>query len=264
MDVQTAPQMVMTSQSPSINIGDTNKESIIKVVFNLDPHVVDWILNTFYDSHLEALEEKQMPVSVPNAEVYRCPKCNIDKKRELGPIKQYLFCSGTELSKHDKMYTVPVDWKPILSQAGLYYILGQVNASMNTNIATANFGKSENDVKNHASLEDRLKYNAFYLAFTMLSVIESGYKLYCSKWIDIEKKLHVVFSIGFDTNFLIHMTNNILSNFTKGKNMETLGKVLENKVSTETSATHHIDSPLGGQNKAKSTKEELAEMFHFR
>jgi|SRR5271157_118097 len=246
---------------PIINIAEASREGITKVIFTLDPKIVDWIANSFYDSHLEMSGDKPLAI-IPNVSAYQCPMCKQIIDRENAPGNTYLVCNGTKETPHTQAQTIPLNWHRILNQAGLYYLLGQVNAALNTNISTANFGTTTQDAKSNATLDDRLKDNAFGLSLSMLSTIIENAEMYITP--DARTKLNIIFSASFDLNFFLNMTNNILANFTKGKRMEMLNNVLENRIRTETEAHHYLDQSSQFQTQEnKSLKNRLEEMISF-
>ncbi len=256
-------------QSPTLNITEASREGLINVIFRLDPKIVDWVFNTFYDSHIEnrGTEDKPILDGVANSNFYKCPICEDLKNKDSSLLAQsYMICSGTLEKPHKSTYTQPVDWRPILKKAGLRYVLGQVNSALNTNIATGNFAGSDNDIKQKVSLEGRLRYLAWYQSYSMLAVVVGFPSLYVSDWVVDKRQLHSIFSMGFCTNFIIDMSNNILATMTKGKGMATVSKVLETKVSTEAQTHHEIDYqyPQGfAIAQKKSLSDRLGNIFNF-
>lgn len=253
----------------SINISEGSREGVINVLFKRDPKIPDWLLNTFYDSHaiFSGSEENPRIDSVPNSTFYQCPTCKAKKSTETNLTKAgYLICNGTEKRPHKPSSTYPLEWKPILKKAGLYYLLGQVNSSLNTNIATANLSVSDLDLKRKLSLEDRMRYIAWFLSYSMIAVIAGQYPSYVADWVIKENQLHVVFSVGFTTNFIVNMANNILANSTKGKGMAAAGRAMDTHVSTEAQTHHEIDYqyPQGALNyQRKSVGDKLGDIFNF-
>lgn len=258
---------LLSLQSPTLNITEASRDGVINVLFRLDPKIVDWVFNTFYDSYIENRGTEERPIinSVANSTYYECPICGQRKNKDASLLPQsFLSCSGTVKESHETAATIPLDWRPILKKAGLRYILGQVNSTLNTNIQTGNLSGSDQDAKKNMSLEGRLRYLAWYQSYSMVAVIVGYPSLYVADWVVKEKKLHQIFSMGFCTNFIIDMSNNILSAMTKGKNMATVSKVLETKVSTESNTHHNIeyDYPAGyAMAQKKSIGEKLGNIF---
>ena len=239
---------------------------MVNVMFKIDPNVVDGIFNTFGDSHLvnEGTQENPDLYAIPNSSTYQCPTCKLIKSVDRSQTKTYLRCNGKdEKTRHEEAFTNPVDFRPILKSPGIYYLLGQVRSSLNANIATANSSTSDSDTKKKITLEDRMKINAFSLASTGLAVIIGGYRTYCSDWIINEKKLHSVFSVGFQENYLINMTNNILSNLNKGKGMAAAGRAMDTKVDTTSHTSSEVVYPNQQSNRGsqQSTMDKLSNMF---
>ena len=256
-------------QSPTLNITEASREGLVNVIFRLDPKIVDYVFNTFYDSHIENRGTSENPIidGIANSTYYECPTCHDRKNRDTAIIAQsYQMCSGKMENPHTPISTYPIDWRPILKKAGLRFILGQVNIGLNTNVSTGNLSGADGDVKNKITLEERLRYLAWFQSYSMLAVIVGYPSLYVSDWVVEQKKLHNIFSMGFCTNFIVDMSYNILSNMTKGKNMATVSKVLETKVSTEANTHHDIayDYPQGfAMQQKKSLGQRLGDIFNF-
>ena len=259
----------LTLQSPSLNITEASREGLVNVIFKLDPKIVDWVFNTFYDSHIEnrGTEDKPIIDGVANSSYYECPVCHDIKNKDSSIIAQsYLVCNGISEKPHKTIGTFPIEWKPILKKAGLRFILGQVNSVLNTNIATGNLSGSDADAKQKITLEERLRYLAWYQSYSMIAVVVGFPSLYISDWVVEKRQMHSIFSMGFCTNFIIDMSNNILATMTKGKGMATVAKVLETKVSTEAQTHHEIDYqyPQGfAIAQKKSLGERLGNIFNF-
>lgn len=263
------PNQNLQLQSPTLNITEASREGLVNVIFKLDPKIIDYAFNTFYDSHIENRGTAENPIldGVANSTYYECPICYQRKNRDTALVSQaYQVCNGTIDEPHQAVSTYPIDWRPILKKAGLRFILGQINIALNANIATGNQSGSTGDEKNKTTLEERLRYLAWFQAYSALAVIVGYPSLYVSDWVITEKKLHHIFSMGFCTNFIIDMSVNIVSNLTKGKGMATVSKVLETKVSTEANTHHDIayDYPQGLQYKQqKSIGQRFSDMFSF-
>lgn len=258
-----------TIQSPTLNITEASREGLINVIFKLDPRILDWTFNTFGDSHIEnhGTDENPKLVGVANSTIYECPVCHSKKDKDTSVMSQmYTTCSGTKESPHAIQTTVPVDWYPILKNAGLRYILGQINSAINTNIATGNLSGTTADMKNKMTFEERLRYLSWYQSYTMLCVIVGYPSLYISDWVINKKQLNSIFSMGFCTNFILTMSNNIMSSMTKGKGMATIGKVLETKVSTEAQTQHEIHYAYpesAALSQKKNMGDKLASLLDF-
>lgn len=258
---------MLSLQSPTLNITEASRDGLINVIFRQDPRITDWVVNTFYDSHIENKGSDEHPIIdvVSNSNLYECPVCHEQKNKDTSILAQsYMICSGTVEVPHKSISTTPVNWRPVLKKAGLRYVLGQVNSAINTNINTGNLSGSDHDIKQKITLEGRLRYLAWYQSYSMMAVIVGYPSLYVSDWIVNEKKLHQIFSMGFCTNFIIDMSNNILASMTKGKGMATVNKVLETKVSTESNTHHNIeyDYPAGyAMAQKKSLGERLGNIF---
>lgn len=257
---------VIDLRNPSISISEVNREGVVNAMFQRDPAITEWLVNQFFDSHIERNDSQGIEI-IPNANYYLCPMCNTMKSREASLIKSgYHNCSGTKESPHAPTYTSPQGWGPLLKTKGLYYLLGMANATLNTNIGTGNRANSEADEKRKMSLEDRMRYEGWYVAYSGIAVIVGQYNVYVADWILKEKKLHGVFSVGFVTNFIITMTNNIVSNATKGKGMAAAGKAMENKVSMDSTTHHDVQysyPAMAGANQRKGIGENISNMFGF-
>lgn len=261
-----SPAPYLDIKAPNISINQADRAGMVNVMFKLDPNVLDWIFNTFGDSHLVNEGTQELPdlKAIPNSSLYRCPTCHINKSVDMGVMKNYLKCSGKdEASRHAEVYTVPIDHKPILKSPGIYLLLGQVRGTHNANIATANSSASEADTKQKITLEDRMKKVAFGVAFTTLAVLVGNYKTYCSDWIIQEKKLHSVFSVGFCENFLIQFTMNIQANYNKGKNMAAAGRAMDTKTEVTQRTYSDVQYPNSPQGKSQnpSMREQLSDML---
>lgn len=260
--------------NPIINFTEGNKESIIKVMFNLDPNVVDWLAGDWYDGHMEQSNDG-VPIIVPNAMLYECQwigrdndgketRCSVVKRKDPGAPMAHTSCAGTQAKPHERFYTQPKDWRPKLKSAGMSFLMGQCKAMINSNISTGNISKSQMDVKRKAELEDRLMGNSFFMAYTVPAIILNEWKEYIADWIIQEKKLHIVFSSAFIANFIVAMATNIQSNLTKGKGMEAARAVMENKVRTESETHASVDyqNPYGMMQK-KESGNPLSSLFNF-
>lgn len=255
-------------RSPTITINEGSREGVVNIMFHLDTKLLDWIANQFYSSHVEQTisgEHSKLEI-IPNSTYYKCPKCGSIKSRDTSIGKAYLSCSGTSERKHRAVSTAPQDFHPILKKEGLYYLLGNINSALNANIATGNVSAGESDLKKNMSLEDRLRYKAWYLAYSTLAVLVGQYNIYVSEDIIKNKKLASVFNIGFCTNFIISMADNIIANSTKGKNMAAASKVMDTKISTENTSSTRLDYQYpqsGFQQQKKGVGDRIADIFKF-
>ena len=236
--------------SPSISLDQLSRQSIVEVIFSLDVNVVNWIGSTFYDSHTSKLENGNT-VLVPNSEFYKCPKCNAVKSANTDIVKLYAECNGDGKKPHERTPTEPLNWRPLLTKAGINYTLGEIYAFVNANIQTGNFGKSENDVKKKAQMEDRLLGTAFDKSlYVMASILDDKTRCIAS-WLLVDggKELPKVFNIGFLTATLINMTYNNLASLTKGRDMSAVSKILESR--------SHIEQEIRNVSERQETQQEI-------
>ncbi len=259
---ENMPQM-SESGAPSINISEVNREGITRVLFSRDPLLLEYLANTFYDSHIETSEGGRVEL-VPNTSLYKCPvkTCGMEYNVNLSITTTYRYCSGTKKNPHETCTTTPMNWNPILTQTGIYTLLGETGGAMNTNIATANFGKLTSDIKANLTLDDRLMNSAFGLALGILATLIGNPKMYINPTLIKERTFDEVFNASFDMIFLINMTTNILSNSTKGKHMEAVKEAAENKIRTESEVQHRWDYPVPTQmNESKSLRERIGNIM---
>ena len=256
------PQLSLSETgSPAINISEVNREGITRVLFSRDPLLLEYLANTFFDSHIETSEDGRVEL-VPNTSVYKCPVCKNEYYINLSVSTTYRYCSGTKKNPHETCNTNPLNWNPILTQTGIYTLLGKTGGAMNTNIATANFGKLTSDIKANLTLDDRLMNSAFGLALGILATLIGNPKMYINPKLIEERTFDDVFNASFDMIFLINMTTNILSNSTKGKHMEAVKEAAENKIRTESEVQHRWDYPMPTKmNESKSLRERIGNIM---
>jgi hypothetical protein len=265
-----SPSQNIGVSSPSIMINQGSREGIIDVMFALDPKILDSAANTWYDSHMEDVGTVGNPKVeiIPNARDYKCPTCGAIKTREGNIGKTYLTCSGTTIKGHKAIHTIPQGWRPILKNAGFYWILGQIKAALNTNISTGNISVGQVDIARKWGIQDRQNYLGWYLAYSTLAVLAGQYRTYVSDDIIKNKQLANVFNVGFCTNFIISFTNNIVANSSKGKNMASVGRALDTHVSTQSESSTRLvyDNPYGTTSRPqekKSIGDRLGDMLKF-
>ena len=259
-----APVGLTETGSPTINISETNREGITRVLFSRDPLLLEYLANTFFDSHTEADESGNLSGMIPNTSIYKCNfhGCGLEFNRNMALRGTYKYCNGTQKRPHPITQTTPVNWNPILTSTGIYTLLGQTGAAMNTNIATANFGKISNDMKSNLTLDDRLMHSSYALALGMLATLIGNPNMYINPKLMKDKTIHQVFTASFDMSFLINMTYNIMSNFTKGKHMEAVKVGAENRIRTESEVQHKWDYPVQAQmHESKSLREKLGDVM---
>lgn len=239
------PQVVVGT--PSININQGSREGVISKMFELDPKILNWVYNTFGDSHMEVDARSGETVVVPNSTLFQCPTCKSIKNRQTSLTRSsYLMCYGSsdksKKERHEPTPTYPLNHRPILNDAGLNYLLGEIGATLNQNIGTANFSNTDTDTRNKISLEERLRYQAWYNSYTILSVIAiSRHQEFVADWVLKARKLDKIFSVDFCTNCIINMTMNMAANSTKGKQMAAAGRVMDTRISTEAQTHASVD-----------------------
>ncbi len=234
----------MPESFPSaIQINNDNRESITKVLFQIDPNLLDSIARTFYDSHIEVSGEN--PTIKPNAKFYVCPyvekdengdvkfACNqiYDKEVYLG----YSTCNGTLEHPHPRTITIPKDWHPILTDAGFNFILGALEMDLNGNLATGNYGEREVSnvagAKNKMNLEKELMRNSHKMACFMINTLLGNIRLYINpEYYTPPKKISNLFTYSFVYKFVLSMTRNIFSVLSRGKSMDAVNAIATNRL----------------------------------
>ncbi len=273
------PYHQTTSASPNNSISLTttneNKQGIINVIFTLDPSELEWIANTWWDGKIETDAEGHSRM-IPNVTYYRCPYIYTKKATKgtktdtvCGNLKSmtddplYTECRGKPHHPHESTQTDPYNWHPLCSEKGMLYLLGQLKANINPNIQTANFGKSSQDVKVKADLEDKLINTATDMGKSIvISLLADQRNL--APWLLADPtygKLPEVFSISFLTNQMTETSMNILASYTKGKNMEAVAKVLENRIRTEQEITNKSERSALEQNLNQSSNGGINSIF---
>ena len=243
----------ITAGNPSITTLSFNEEGrsgIIEIMFNLDQDLVEWIASTFWDGKVK-YDENGKPYIMPNVDYYLCPTCNTKKSTSLGITNLYASCRGTPEKPHELIGTVPLEWRPKVSKTGLGYLVGKLHAKINPNIKTGNFSKTATDAKNHAEQEDIFKWISFKSAVADIDSLLANAQ-YIAPWImeDINN-LPVVFNIGFLSSVKTEYTLNIWASMSKGKNLEAVGKVLENRA--------HIEQEISNKTERAETEHSLSQ-----
>jgi hypothetical protein len=232
-----------TSTSISVNSNGETKLGIINVMFTLDPSILSWAAGTFYDGKIEVVDDvssmngNQKTILMPNSDKYRCKICGETRTRS---DWDYTLCKGTKDNPHDLEYREPLDWHPLSSKTGISFMLAQLQIGINPNIQTANFGRNINDVKNNSDLDYKLTKMATNQAISIMGAFLSNKDNY-APWL-LEKpnyeSLPQAFNIPFLTSTMTALAQNLLASYTKGKNMEAVGKVLETRTRIEQEITN--------------------------
>jgi hypothetical protein len=237
-------QIPHPNTSTSISV-DTNGESrlgIINVMFTLDKSILSWAAGTFYDGKIETTDDpnsvgNQKTALVPNSDKYCCAICGETRTRT---DWDWAICKGTKEIPHKPEYREAVDWYPLVSRTGLSYLLSQLQMGINPNIQTANFGKNINDVKNKADLDFKLTMLAVNQAISILGALLSNKNNYAA-WLLKNPSYDIlpqVFNVPFLSSTMTALASNLLASYTKGKNMEAVGKVLETRTRIEQEITN--------------------------
>ncbi|MEM3846347.1 MAG: hypothetical protein QXU98_11690 [Candidatus Parvarchaeota archaeon] len=220
----------------NITFDQSNKTGIIDVLFQMPPELINWVASVFYDSHLSG------NTLFPNVDFYQCPVCKAIKPTATGAIQLYGICKGTKDNPHPPTTTIPMDWRPICSKKGITYLLGEINSLINSNISTANFQTSENDVKKNATIEDNMLLVAFDKAQYVLASIIDNRTEYLADWLlKDEKTLLKTFNMNFIASVLVSMTKNIQAAMSKGKSMAAVKSVVENRARVEQEITNKTE-----------------------
>jgi len=222
----------------SLTTSPSERQGIIEVLFSLDDTLIESLANTFWDGRLDVDPETGSKKIMPNSEYYKCPLCGSVKN--IYKDRNYRFCEGTPDHKHQFTFTDPVDWYPLASRTGLSFIFGQLQANINSNIQTGNYGKSTNDVAESASLDQRIINAATNVAISIVGGFLSNINNYAD-WIIQDpdlKLLPQVFNVPFLTSIMTSMAMNILAAYSKGKNMAAVEKMMESRAVIEQRQTN--------------------------
>jgi len=222
----------------SLASSPSEKQGIIEVLFSLDDSLIESLANTFWDGRLDSDPETGSKKIMPNSEYYKCPVCGSVKN--IYKDRNYRFCEGMPEHKHEFTFTEPVDWHPLASRTGLSFIFGQLQANINSNIQTGNYGKSTNDVSASASLDQRLINAATNVSISIVGGFLSNINNYAD-WLVQDpdlKRLPQVFNVPFLTSVMTSMAMNILAAYSKGKNMAAVEKMMETRAVIEQRQTN--------------------------
>ena len=230
-----------TSTSISVDTNAETKLGIINVMFTLDKNILSWAAGTFYDGKIEQVDnpfsDLQKTIIVANSDQYTCVICGETRTKS---DWDWAVCKGTKEKPHKQEYRKPLDWYPLVSKTGLSFLLSQLQMGINPNIQTANFGKNINDIKNKADLDSKLTNLAVNQAIAIIGALLSNKNNY-AEWLLTDPSYNVlpqVFNIPFLTSTMTALAANLLASYTKGKNMEAVGKVLETRTRIEQEITN--------------------------
>jgi hypothetical protein len=242
-----------TSTSIAIDSSNESRLGIIAVMFTLDKSILSWAAGTFYDGKLETIDDvnsqgNQKVVLVPNSDKYCCQyiyKNEDGTTRVCGETRtksdwDWAVCKGTKEKPHKAEYREAVEWYPLVSRTGISFLLSQLQMGINPNIQTANFGKNINDVKNKADLDSKLTNLAVNQAISIVGALLSNRNNYAD-WLLKDPHYNIlpqVFNVPFLTSTMTALASNLLASYTKGKNMEAVGKVLETRTRIEQEITN--------------------------
>jgi hypothetical protein len=250
-----------TSTSIAVDSGSENRLGIINVMFYLDPNILNWAAGTFYDGKIVTTDDKKQ-IIVPNSERYTCNICNDTKTIN---DWDYATCRGTKENPHPPNYRTPVDWHPLTSRTGITCLLSQLQIGMNSNIQTGNFSKNLNDIKGKADLDTRLTNLATNQAVSGIGAVLSNPKNY-AEWLLTDKtysRLPEVFNIPFLENVMTGLAINLLASLSKGKNMEAVSKVLENRAHIEQEITNKSERSQLEQQLDRNNNSGWGGLFNF-
>lgn len=222
----------------SLASSSSERQGIIEVLFSLDDGLIESLANTFWDGRLDSDLENGSKKIMPNSEYYKCPVCGSVKN--IYKDRNYRFCEGTPEHRHEFKFTEPVDWHPLASRTGLSFIFGQLQANINSNIQTGNYGKSTNDVSASASLDQRLINSATNVAISIVGGFLSNINNYAD-WLLQDPYLSLlpqVFNVPFLTSVMTSTAMNILAAYSKGKNMAAVEKMMETRAVIEQRQTN--------------------------
>lgn len=240
----------LSTTSVSLDTHTDSRQGIIPVMFGLPSDLLSWIANTWWDGKIETTEDGKT-LLVPNAEYYKCPLCEEIYSVAWYPL--YQECSGTKENPHAKVLTTPTNWHPLCSRTGISYLLGQLQANINSNIQTANFGKTSLDVKGNTDLDMRFLNTAAETSIAIMGSMLSNPNNYAG-WLLEDKTFSVlpqVFNIPFLTSVMTEMGINIYSSFSKGKQLAAVSKLLENRA--------HIEQEILNKSERSALEQQLSE-----
>ncbi len=250
-----------TSTSIAVDNGSENRLGIINVMFYLDPNILNWAAGTFYDGKIVTTDDNKQ-IIVPNSERYTCNICHSTKSVN---DWDYSVCKGTPEKPHPPTYRTPIDWHPLTSRTGITCLLSQLQIGMNSNIQTGNFSKNLNDIKGKADLDTRLTNLATNQAISGIGAVLSNPKNYAD-WLLQDKTyalLPEVFNIPFLENVMTGLAINLLASLSKGKNMEAVSKVLENRAHIEQEITNKSERSQLEQQLDRNNNSGWGGLFNF-
>jgi len=249
--IQQAQHSDVPLQQISIEPDKAQRQGIIDVVFNLDPNVMNWLANTFWDGKLSTKRDG-MTVMVPNSEYYICPTCHSTKSTALNIPSLYQECRGSKENPHPVTVTVPLDWHPIGSRTGVSFLVGQLHANINPNIQTGNYGKSTTDVVNKADLDSKFTKMAVKTAEAIVASFLSNANNFAPGLLEDKsyERLPQVFNVAFLTTIITEVAINLLASYTKGKNMAAVAKILETRA--------HIEQEIMNRSERSATEEAIS------
>lgn len=218
----------------SVQGNQDNRQGIIEVVFALDPSVMSWIANTFWDGKIYKNKDGKSTM-VPNSEYYRCPICQAIKSAASNIVALYQECRGTKDHPHEPHLTDPIDWHPIGSRTGVSFLCGQLVANINPNVQTGNYGKNSMDITNKADLDSRFMKLATKHAEGITAGFLSNKDNFAAELMADKSyvMLPQVFNVPFLTTMITNLAINLSASFTKAKGMEAVAKIVENRAHIE-------------------------------
>lgn len=270
-----------STATTTINIPATPKENLSEFLFNAAPETIEWLAQLFYDSHVEVKDNK--PELVPNSNIFQCPVCKQLKSKEANVLGTYHQCRGggmVYMQKEDEegkpttiqvttplhptTITLPIGWSPKVTSVGIATLFATVRGAINSNITTANFGKTSADVKQKAELQDRLLRNSFDAAYSSIATIMGYPKMYVAKELLTAKNYPKVFSGDFIALYLEQMTYNLMSAYTKGQAMTAVDKIAVNRLETRQSSNATVDYPYSGMREQPGLRTRIAKVFNVQ
>lgn len=258
------PQNVSnTSIAVGVTENADRRQSIVNVIFGENAaDLMKWAANTFWDGQIIKDEKTGKTLMVPNSEYFKCAIC---KAMYPTSYSNYYHCRGTTTAPHEKILTEPVDWHPLASRTGLSFINGQIIANINSNIQTANFGKTTNDVKQNTDMDMRLLRSAIKTATAIMGSFLSNKDNYAS-WLLEDKsysRLPEVFNIPFLTATMTNLALNLYASYSKGKGMAAVAKVLENRAHIEQEILNKSERSAQEMTTSQSNSGALGGLFNL-